>query len=40
MGIPKPDGPYAEQLLEPGGWTDADEDQLYKVAHEATQAGR
>lgn len=38
MGIPKPDGPYAEQLLEPGGWTDADEDQLYKVAHEATQA--
>ncbi|NOR04552.1 hypothetical protein HGK72_31395, partial [Mycolicibacterium fortuitum] len=38
MGIAKPTGPYVEQLLEPGGWTDADEDQLYKVANEATQA--
>lgn len=38
MGIPKPDGPYAAQLLERGGWTEADEDQLYNVVNEATQA--
>lgn len=36
MGIPKPDGRYADQLLEPGGWTDADEDQLYMFANRST----
>ncbi|NOQ61098.1 hypothetical protein HGK73_23970, partial [Mycolicibacterium fortuitum] len=38
MGIGRPGGDYAQQLTEPGGWTDADEDQLYKVANEGTRA--
>ncbi|OMC01586.1 hypothetical protein [Mycolicibacterium fortuitum] len=40
MGLGKPGGPYVEQLLVPDGWTEADEDQLYKVADDATQALR
>lgn len=38
MGMGKPGGDYVEQLTEPGGWTDADEDKLYEVASQATQA--
>ncbi|MEX3768566.1 hypothetical protein ABFW14_16805, partial [Mycolicibacterium fortuitum] len=38
MGMGKPSGDYVDQLTEPGGWTEADEDQLYGVASQATQA--
>ena len=38
MGKGKPEGPYAEQLTVSGGWTGADEDKLYEVATQATQA--
>ena len=38
MGIPKPDGPDATQLIKPGGWTDTHMDKLYEVASQATQA--
>ncbi|MGW4098425.1 hypothetical protein ACWEFV_16190, partial [Mycobacterium sp. NPDC004974] len=38
MGMGKPGGDYVEQLTEPGGWTEADEDKLYEVASEATRA--
>ncbi|OBB50952.1 hypothetical protein [Mycolicibacterium fortuitum] len=38
MGMGKPGGDYVEQLTEPGGWTEADEDELYRVASAATRA--
>ena len=38
MGKGKPGGDYVEQLTEPGGWTEADEDKLDEVATESIQA--
>ncbi|OBJ55117.1 secretion protein EspK [Mycobacterium sp. 1423905.2] len=40
MGIPRPTGEYAGQMLEPGGWPEADEDTLYDRAQEYTQVLR
>ncbi len=34
MGIPRPTGEYAGQMLEPGGWPEADEDTFYDRARE------
>lgn len=38
MGKGKPGGDYVEDLTEPGGWTDADEDKLDEVAAETIRA--
>lgn len=40
MGMGKPSGDYVEQLTEPGGWTEADEDELYEIVGKATEALR
>ncbi|OBF23139.1 secretion protein EspK [Mycobacterium kubicae] len=40
MGIPRPTGEYAGQMLEPGGWPEADEDTLYDRAQEYSQVLR
>lgn len=40
MGIAKPTGAYSEQMLEPGGWPEVDEDALYDRAVEYTQVLR
>ncbi|WP_454561710.1 secretion protein EspK [Mycobacterium haemophilum] len=37
MGISKPTGEYAEQMLNPGGWPDANEDIFYDRAQEFNQ---
>lgn len=37
MGIPRPTGEYAGQMLEPGGWPEADEDTFYDRAQEYNQ---
>lgn len=34
MGIPRPTGEYAGQMLEPGGWPQADEDTFYDRAQQ------
>ncbi|QLL07434.1 secretion protein EspK [Mycobacterium vicinigordonae] len=34
MGIPRPTGEYASQMLEPGAWPQADEDTFYDRAQE------
>ncbi|MDT5221370.1 MAG: hypothetical protein QOF15_3475 [Mycobacterium sp.] len=40
MGIPRPTGEYAGQMLEPGGWPEADEDTFYDRAQEYGQVLR
>lgn len=37
MGISRPTGEYAEQMLDPGGWPDANEDTFYDRAKEFNQ---
>src|SRR3984957_18941902 len=37
MGLAKPTGGYAERMLDPGGWTAADEQVCYDRAQEYTQ---
>ncbi|ORA22920.1 secretion protein EspK, partial [Mycobacterium angelicum] len=37
MGIPRPTGEYAGQMLEPGGWPEANEDTFYDRAQEYNQ---
>ena len=40
MGVAKPTGGYAEQMLDPGGWPDVDEQALYDRAQQYTQVLR
>src|SRR3954465_4858169 len=40
MGIPRPTGEYAGQMLEPGGWPEVDEDTFYARAQEYGQVLR
>ena len=40
MGIAKPTGGYAEQMLDPGGWPEADENTFYDRAQQYTQVLR
>jgi hypothetical protein len=40
MGVAKPTGEYAEQMLDPGGWPDVDEQALYDRAQQYTQVLR
>src|SRR5689334_19809962 len=40
MGIPRPTGEYAGQMLEPGGWPQANEDTFYERALEYNQVLR
>ncbi|QUR66523.1 hypothetical protein [Mycobacterium spongiae] len=37
MGIMRPLGPYAEEMLEPGGWPEVDEDELFERAQQFTE---
>jgi hypothetical protein len=40
MGVAKPAGEYAEQMLDPGGWPDVDEQAFYDRAQQYTQVLR
>jgi hypothetical protein len=40
MGITRPTGGYAEEMLDPGGWPEVDEDTFYDRAQEFTQVLR
>jgi hypothetical protein len=40
MGVAKPTGKYAEQMLDPGGWPDVDEQAFYDRAQQYTQVLR
>lgn len=40
MGVAKPTGGYAEQMLDPGGWPDVDEQAFYDRAQQYTQVLR
>src|SRR5262245_13454983 len=40
MGLPKPTGPYAEQMLAGSEWPQVDEQSLYDRAEEYTQVLR
>lgn len=40
MGIPRPTGEYAGQMLDPGGWPEANEDAFYDRAQEYNQVLR
>lgn len=40
MGLAKPTGGYAEQMLDPGGWPDVDEQVFYDRAQQYTQVLR
>jgi len=40
MGVAKPTGEYAEQMLDPGGWPDVDEQAFYDRAQQYTQVLR
>src|SRR4051794_34670071 len=40
MGIPRPTGEYAGQMLDPGGWPEANEDTFYDRAQEYNQVLR
>lgn len=37
MSITRPTGSYARQMLDPGGWVEADEDTFYDRAQEYSQ---
>src|SRR6185437_9907003 len=37
MGIARPTGEYAESMLSPGGWPDANEDSYYERAQQYNQ---
>src|SRR5262249_40459549 len=37
MGMARPTGAYVEQMLEPGGWPEADEDVFYGRAEDFTR---
>ena len=37
MSIAKPTGEYAEEMLNPGGWPETDEQSLYDRAQEFTR---
>jgi hypothetical protein len=32
MGVARPTGGYAEQMLDPGGWPDVDEQAFYDLS--------
>jgi hypothetical protein len=40
MGVARPTGGYAEQMLDPGGWPDVDEQAFYDRAQQYTQVLR
>ncbi|BBZ46746.1 hypothetical protein [Mycobacterium parmense] len=40
MGLTRPTGDYVAQMLDPGGWPEADEQAFYDRAHEFTQVLR
>src|SRR5271167_350465 len=40
MGVARPTGAYAGQMLDPGGWPDVDEQALYDRAQQYTQVLR
>ena len=37
MSVARPTGDYAEEMLNPGGWVETDEQSLYDRAQEFTQ---